>query len=164
MSNILKIRENKTSVEIRNNSTEKSNSGEAATATKDAFDDLLQLLNMSSPIASASVAPPTASSNDTAVQATNKPVTTAISLIKTTPLSHSSPNLRSSSSDLDADDSLGAVGGAATNGKINGNGNEISSDDEGDTISGENFVEYAETMDHRLLTEGSRSNHQGKVY
>lgn len=133
MSNILKIRENKTSVEIKN--TEKPQNG--TTDTKDAFDDLLQLLNISSPVSSTCADTKTADAK-----------ITAINLIKVTTLSHSSPNLRSSSSDLDADE-IGAVGGIFHA--------ECSSEDddevEVDAISGENFVEYAEiAMDQRLLT------------
>lgn len=123
--------------------------------TNDAFDDLLQLLNVTSSTNSPSS---TASANNQQEKVTPKP--TSISLIKTARnLSHSSPNLCSSSSDLDIDSDglMGAVGGVTT---TDGRSflDETSSDEdpETDTISGENFVEYAEiAMEQRVKQQNN---------
>lgn len=77
-------------------------------------------------------------------------------LAKTITLSHSSPELFSSSSELDDNESglMGAVGGVVSKSFFD----ESSSDDdpETDPISGENYVEYAEfAMEQRLLQQNN---------
>lgn len=166
-TDFLKIRENKTTLAVNHASannesspissskgpSRKLNSG--GNVTNDAFDDLLQLLNVTSSTNSPN---PVTSSNNQQEKPISKP--TSINLIKTARnLSHSSPNLCSSSSDLDVDSDclMGAVGGAKnTAGKSFLDDTSSDEDPETDTISGENFVEYAEiAMEQRVKQQNN---------
>lgn len=127
------------------------NSNSGGNVTNDAFDDLLQLLNVTSS---------TNQLNSPTDQDKSTPKPTSINLIKTAKnLSHSSPNLCSSCSDLDADSDclLGAVGGVTTaNGRSFLDDSSSDEDPETDTISGENFVEYAEiAMEQRVKQQNN---------
>lgn len=144
-TDFLKIRENKTPLAVNHETNQILKASSGGNVTNDAFDDLLQLLNVTSPINSVN--------SSSAPEPLPKP--TSINLIKTAKnLSHSSPNLYSSSSDLDADSDclLGAVGGVKSSERKSFLDDSSSDEDpETDTISGENFVEYAEiAMEQRV--------------
>lgn len=151
-NNILKIRELKTGATNETNSKPNStlNTTAPPTAssnnddTNNAFDDLIQLLNMSS-----SSGQSTDSSKRENVGHENQESIepTTVPSFKTNSLSKSSPSLlTNASNNVDGVDELGAVGGAGTNTV------DTSSDEEPDA-SGENYVEYAEIATEQRLAQ-----------
>ncbi|XP_063701601.1 E3 ubiquitin-protein ligase TRIM37-like [Culicoides brevitarsis] len=160
-TDFLKIRENKTTLAVNQVNGSARNADSAGNVTNDAFDDLLQLLNVTS-----STSSPTPVTSSSSVHQDNKKPT-SINFIKTAKnLSHSSPNLCSSSSDLDVDSDclLGAVGGVSTTTTdlkatfINVDSSSEDDDPETDTISGENFVEYAEIAMEQRVKQQNNAN------